>query len=858
MMQGYFEMKEQYQDAILMYRLGDFYEMFFDDAKVASEILDLTLTGRNCGLEERAPMCGVPYHAVDTYVQKLIQAGKKVAICEQMNTPEEAGRDLVTREVVRVITPGTVIEDNILKEDRNNYLACVDATDTDFAVSWVDVSTGEFNTMQLSYKGASNIEEILLQIKPAEIIASEKVYYMCKDLQTIEMDKLPQIQKYPSWPFDLKTAKEKLLRQFKVVSLDIFEISNLPLCIQTAGALMQYVEMTQKRDLWHISSIKVIKNNENLIIDSTALRNLELVESMRDGSKKATLLGVLDKTKTAMGARNLRKWIERPIRNSKEINRRLDAIEELTKNTRLRSNLDEAFSDIRDIERMAAKVVYGNPNPRDFLAIGASLKNLPNIKNLLALAKSDLLKDIDSKINPLHDLYELIDAAIDQDASIVIREGGFIKDGFNQQLDEYRDAQRHGKEWLAKVEADAKEETGIKTLKVGYNKVFGYYIEVSKGALDKVPANYIRRQTLTTGERFITEELKVIEDKLLSAQDNAIRLEQDLFEQIKGVIQDRVPTLLVLSQAIADLDTLLSLANVALKNKYVRPIINDTVDKIDIKDGRHPVVEQIAKEAFVPNNTLLDNTLNRTMIITGPNMSGKSTYMRQVALITIMAHMGSFVPAKSAEIAITDRVFTRIGASDDLAFGQSTFMVEMLEVATILQNATFKSLLILDEIGRGTSTFDGLAIARAVIEDISQRVKCRTLFSTHYHELTELESLLSGVKNYKVLACEKDKGIVFLHKIMPGGTNKSFGVEVAKLAGLPANVIKRAKEVQKLLDKIAVSTQEKVQKEGDDLLDIAKTNELKTILKNIDMDTISPIQAFARLQELVDLAKRDN
>ncbi len=851
-------MKEQYKDAIVMYRLGDFYEMFFDDAKIASEILDLTLTGRNCGLEERAPMCGVPFHAVDTYVQKLIQAGQKVAICEQMNTPEEAGKELVTREVVRVITPGTVIEDNILKEDANNYLACVDASDTEFAVSWVDVSTGEFNTMQLPYKSAQTIEEILLTIKPAEIICSEKVYDMCHNLQTIEMDKLPRFQKYASFAFDLKTATNKLLKQFKVVSLDIFEITPYKLSIQSAGALMEYVEVTQKRELWHISSIKFIKNNENLIIDSTALRNLELVESLRDGSKKATLLGVLDYTRTSMGARNLRKWVERPIRNSKEINRRLDAVEEFTKNTRLRSNLDEAFKEIRDIERMAAKVVYGNPNPRDFLAIAASLKNLPNIKSLLALAKSDLICDLNDKINPLEDLYKLLDASIDEDASTVIREGGFIKDGFNKELDEYRDAMHHGKEWLANIEAKAKDETGIKTLKVGYNKVFGYYIEVSKGALDKVPDTYIRRQTLTTGERFITEELKEIETKLLSAQDNAVNLEQDLFEQIKQCVQDRVPTLLEISKSIATLDSLLSLAKVAIKNKYVRPIINDSVDKIDIKDGRHPVVEEIVKDGFVPNNTLLDNTQNRTMIITGPNMSGKSTYMRQVALITIMAHMGSFVPAKSAEIAITDRVFTRIGASDDLAFGQSTFMVEMLEVATILQNATFKSLLILDEIGRGTSTFDGLAIARAVIEDISQRIKCRTLFSTHYHELTELELLLAGVKNYKVLACEKDKGVVFLHKIMQGGTNKSFGVEVAKLAGLPQNVIKRAKEIQKLLDKISVSTQAKIEKEGDDLLDISKTNEIKSMLKNIDMDTLSPIQAFARLQELVEIAKRDN
>ena len=858
MMRSYLELKEQYKDAIIMYRLGDFYEMFFDDAVIASEILDLTLTGRQCGLEERAPMCGIPYHALDSYLPKLIQAGKKVAICEQMNTPEEAGKDLVSREIIRVITPGTVIEENILNEEKNNYLAAVDANDTTCGISWLDVSTGEFNTMEFSYKNAQNIEEALLTIKPAEIIASDFVYRLCSSLQSIDIEKLPPLQRYSSWVFEKDNAKAILLKQFNCVSLDIFEIGNMPLSIGTAGALIDYVKNTQKRDLWHISRINVVKNSDNLIIDSTALRNLELVESLRDGSKKATLFGVLDKTRTSMGARCLRKWIERPSRNSKIINDRLSSVEEFTKNARLRNNLDEALTGIRDLERLATKVVYGNPNPRDLLAIGASLSNLPKVKRALDLAKSDQLVALNNCIDPLEDLCKLLIVSIDEDASTVIREGGFIKDGFNSELDEYRSQSKDGKKWLAEIEAKAKEETDIKTLKVGYNKVFGYYIEVSKGALDKVPDTYIRRQTLTTGERFITEELKELETKLLSAQDNAIRLEQELFAQIVKVTADAVPTILLLTQAIAEIDTLLSFAKVALKNKYVKPTINDSVDKIEIEAGRHPVVEEIIKDSFVPNNTMLDNTLNRMMIITGPNMSGKSTYMRQVALITIMAHMGSFVPAKRAEIAITDRVFTRIGASDDLASGQSTFMVEMLEVATILQNATYKSLLILDEIGRGTSTFDGLAIARAVIEDISQSIKCRTLFSTHYHELTELEALLKGLKNYKVLACEKDKGIIFLHKIMPGGTNKSFGVEVAKLAGLPPEVIKRAKEIQKLLDKISVSTQAKVEKEDDDLLDIAKSNEIKSILKHIDIETLSPIQAFSTLQELVEMAKREN
>ena len=859
LMQYYLSLKEQYPDTIILCRLGDFYEVFFEDAKTVSDILDLTLTGRACGLEERAPMCGVPFHALDAYLSKLIQAGKKVAICEQLSDPDKTPKgEMVERGIIRIVTPGTVIEDTILSEKDNNYLASVYANEKEFSISWVDVSTGEFNTLQLPFKSFSDLEDLLMTIKPAEIICNDVVYQNCKGLQSVAMGKLPSFQRYPEQLFDRQTAYNKLLKQFRVVSLQMFEIDKYPLSISSAGALIDYVIATQKRDLWHISSIKFIKTNEYLTIDSTAMRNLELVESMRDGSKRATLLGVLDKTKTAMGARNLKQWIERPLRNPIKINERLDAVEELTKSTKIRNNLYEVLSQVRDIERLSSRVVYGNPSPRDFLAIASSLEILPSIKALISTLSSKMIKDINESINPLTDLYNLLHSAIDEDCNILIREGGFIKKGFNKELDEYKEASTQGKTWLAELEARERETTGIKTLKVGFNKVFGYYIEISKGAVDKAPMNYVRKQTLTTGERYITEELKEIEDKLLGAAEKGIALEIELFNQIKDVVLENIPTLLKVSNAIADLDTLLALAVVAIKNGYVKPNIGDKVDKIDIIDGRHPVVEQISKGNFVPNSTLLDNWSNRTMLITGPNMSGKSTYMRQVALITIMAHMGSFVPAKKADIALTDRVFTRIGASDDLAFGQSTFMVEMIEVATILQNATLNSLLILDEIGRGTSTFDGLAIARAVIEDISQRIRCRTLFSTHYHELTELEGLLGGIKNYKVLAAEKDKGIVFLHKIMPGGTNKSFGVEVAKLAGLPQTVIKRAKEVQKLLEKIAVSTQAKTETDEETLLDISKNNELKAMLSKIDMDTLSPIQAFAQLQELVDLAKREN
>lgn len=859
LMQQYMALKEEYKDAIILCRLGDFYEVFFEDAKTVSDILDLTLTGRNCGLEERAPMCGIPYHALNNYLPKLIKSGLKVAIWEQLSDPDKTPKgEMVERGVVRVITPGTVIEESILTEKDNNYLAAVASNDKFFAISWLDVSTGEFKTTTIPFKSISDIEDILLTIKPAEIICDEKTYMMAKSLQSIKMAKLPAFQKYPEQMFNEKTATDKLLKQFKVSSLQAFEIDKYPLSIETAGVLIDYITTTQKRDLWHISSIKFIRTLDYLTIDATAMKNLELVESMRDGSKKATLLGVLDKTRTSMGARNLKQWIERPLRNSTMINERLDAVEELTKSTKIRNNLYDLLANIRDLERLSSRIVYGNPNPRDFIAVASSLEFIPNIKKILNQCSSELLQKINANIEPLTELYQLLSSAIDENSSSVIRDGGFIKKGFNKELDEYKLASTEGKTWLADLEARERESSGIKTLKVGFNKIFGYYIEVSKGALDKVPLNYVRKQTLTTGERFITEELKTIEDKLLGAQDKSVELELKLFEEIKNKVLSYIPKLLLISHAIANLDTLLSLSVVAVKNNYCKPVINEKVDKIEIIDGRHPVVEEISKSVFVPNNTLLDNTLNRTMLITGPNMSGKSTYMRQVALITIMAHMGSFVPAKKAEIAITDRVFTRIGASDDLAYGQSTFMVEMIEVATILQNATYKSLLILDEIGRGTSTFDGLAIARAVIEDVSQRIRCRTLFSTHYHELTELECLLSGIKNYKVLACEKDKGVVFLHKVMTGGTNKSFGIEVAKLAGVPMNVIKRAKEVQKLLDKISVSTQEKSSMDENNLLNISKDNELRDNLQKIDMDTMSPIQAFAKLQELIDIAKREN
>lgn len=856
MMKFYLTLKEKYNDSLLFFRLGDFYEMFFDDAKIASKELDLTLTGRDCGLEERAPMCGVPFHAADGYIAKLVQKGYKVAICEQLTAPEQG--KLVERDVIRVVTPGTVIEDNILDDKKNNYLACVFANEKCYALSWIDVSTGEFNTFQSEYKEFSSIEDILSTFAPSEIIANEFAYNQSKDLSSVRVGRLPKFQKYYDWAFDYDTAYNALLKQFNISTLSKFEFDDKKFAVSAAGALINYVNDTQKRSLAHISSIRYVQNNKYLIMDNNCRRNLEICENTRDSSKKATLLWVLDKTKTNMGARNLRRWLEQPLRDSKAINDRLDSVEELVQNTRMRTNLGEFLSDIRDIERLTSKVAYGTPTPKDLLALGLSLQSLPKIKQILTNAQTLMLVNIQKDIYLLEDVAKKLVDAISENAPALMKDGGFIKEGYNQELDELRHAGSLGKQWLANLETQEKESTGIKNLKVGYNKVFGYYIEVSKTNVDKVPYRYQRKQTLTTGERYITQELKEIEEKLLGAKENALEIENKIFEELKLELLQVIPELQSTSRAIAYCDSLLSLAVVAIANNYVKPVINDTIEGITIKSGRHPVVESLLKSnEFVPNDTELDCCQNRTMIITGPNMSGKSTYMRQVALITLMAHIGSFVPAKSANIAITDRIFTRIGASDDLAYGQSTFMVEMVEVATILQNATFRSLLILDEIGRGTSTFDGMSIARAVLEDVNNRIRCKTLFSTHYHELTEMEDTLDGVKNFKILASEMEKGVVFLHKIARGGTNKSFGIEVAKYAGIPQNVIKRAKEISKLLESNPLTMQKKSEIDDNNLFEMSKDAELKDIISKIDIENITPMQAIGKLAELIEVAKRN-
>lgn len=855
MMKYYLSVKENYKDAILLFRLGDFYEMFFDDAKLASEILDLTLTGRDCGLEHRAPMCGVPYHAVDGYISKLISAGYKVAICEQLTSPEES-KGMLERDVIRVITPGTVIEDDILDDKKNNYLVSIATHKNKFALAWADVSTGEFNTLEKDLDDFSSIEDALATIVPAEIICNGETLALTQNVSQMRLSKLPKFQNHNEWSFELSNAEKALKEQFEVSSLDMFEIKDKKTCIMASGALCTYLKETQKRALSHISGLRYVRNERYMVLDSTARRNLEITQNARDGSSRATLLKVMDKTRTSMGARNLRRWLEQPLRDEKEINSRLDAVEELISSGKVRSNLDETLGLVKDLERLSTKLVYGNPSPRDFIAIRQSLEVIPFIKSTLKTCKNPLLVSLEENMFELESEYNMLCDMLDDNPPALTKDGGFIRKGYSEELDGYRNANTDGKSWLAKLENDEKEATGIKNLKVGYNKVFGYYIEVSKGNVDKVPFRYVRKQTLTTGERYITEELKEIEDKILGAVEKSVKLELALFEQIKLQMLKVIPMLQSTARAVAVTDTLLSFAKLSAAGNYCKPVINDTIEGISIKGGRHPVVEALMKsDEFVPNDTELDCYQNRTMIITGPNMAGKSTYMRQVALIVFMAHVGCFVPAKSAQISITDRIFTRIGASDDLAYGQSTFMVEMVEVATILQNATMRSLLILDEIGRGTSTFDGLSIAKAVLEDVTARIRCKTLFSTHFHELTELEGNLEGAVNYKIVAAERDKGIIFLHKIMRGGTNKSFGIEVAKLAGLPQKVIARARAVSKELENDAHKSRvAKTESRVPDMVDMMEQNVIIGQLKELDVNNMSPIQALNVLGELVKKA----
>ncbi len=861
-MQQYLQMKEQYPDAILLYRLGDFYEMFFDDAITASNFLDLTLTGRACGLEERAPMCGVPYHAVDNYIKRLIDGGFKVAICEQLNTPEDTKGQL-ERAVVRVISAGTIVEESLLDEKQNNFFASVCVSDGAFGLSWADMSTGEFYLYEFSGENFDKVlEDLLVTVSPSQIICNARLKEL--NLPLVTAGKLPKPEVYFDWAYLYDNAEKRLLKQLKVGTLQSFECAEKKKALSAAGALIEYLISTQKRDLSHLDKISYIKDNTFMLLDSNTRRNLELTTVMRDGKRRGSLLWLLDKTATSMGARKLKSWIEQPLTEQTLINNRLNGVEELVKNPELREDIAAELRSVRDLERLSARLAYGNTNPRDLLSIKESLSVLPRVKKLVKACKARLIKDLCDSIYPNTELCDLLERAIDENSSASVKDGGFIRSGYNKTLDEYRSAGKEGKTWLANIEAAEKDATGIKNLKVGYNKVFGYYIEISKSQLDMVPLRYQRKQTLVGGERFITEELKAVEDKIVGAEENSIKLELALFAEITERLREHIDEFLATAGAISSLDCLISLATVAVNNNYCKPIINEKIKNIVINNGRHPIVEALSDTAFVPNDTTLDNGENRCMIVTGPNMAGKSTYMRQVALITLMAHIGSFVPADSAEISLTDRIFTRVGASDDIALGQSTFMVEMVEVATILHNATSKSLLILDEIGRGTSTIDGLSIAWAVIEAISREIKAKTLFATHFHELCELEGVLDGVKNYQILIKEIAGKVVFLHKIVRGGASKSFGIEVAQLAGVPKSVVDRAKVIMKQLEEIdinrdtnSIMLSSRVKKAQQmSLFDNGEENQIIKILKDLNIETCSPMQAFAILMDLKEKADK--
>lgn len=860
MMKNYLQTKEQYSDCILMYRLGDFYEMFFEDAERASRLLDLTLTGRNCGLEERAPMCGVPYHAVDTYIAKLIAAGEKVAICEQLTEPDPKNRELVERDVVRVITPGTVMDSEILEEKRSNYIASV-FFDNSIGIAVCDLTTGDVIVSEFS--GALNVQdlqEFLVSYKPSEIICNSQARQMSDSLECVRAGYVPSFTLYDESSFDKRIAKEKICQHYKVATLDGFGLHGKQNPICACGALLQYLTDTQKRELPHLKAIKIIEKNKFMSIDIKTRRNLELTVSYREGKRKGSLLWLLDKTETSMGARMIADWVDRPLQNATQINARLDGVDELYRAFMLRAELVKALHEINDIERLVGKVAYNNVTPKDCVTLKNSLRQLPNVKRLLADAKSKILKSIDNSITELPDVVDLLDRAIDNDVPSVIRDNtDYILQGYNAELDELYDMSKHGGARIAALEEYERNRTGIKNLKLGYNKVFGYYFEITNSMLNLAPDNFIRKQTLTNGERFVSPELKELEEKMLTAFERKAKLQKELFDDLRNKLLPYIPTIQQTAQAIAALDCLTSFAIVAQSNGYCKPKINTANTRLSIVEGRHPIVEcYIKRDNFITNDVTLDTEENRTMVITGPNMAGKSTFMRQVALITLMAHIGSFVSATSAEIPIVDKIFTRVGANDDIAFNQSTFMVEMVEVANILNNATKNSLIILDEVGRGTSTFDGLSIAWAVMEYASKNIRAKTLFSTHYHELTDLEGRVDGVKNYRITAKELNGSIVFLHKIARGGTNKSFGIEVAGLAGVPDEVCARAREIVKLLENSSISLNLDELDSHSNARQVTKTaQEVSYVLRDIDMNRISPIEAFDILNSLVKKVKEN-
>ncbi|MCI7737379.1 MAG: DNA mismatch repair protein MutS [Clostridiales bacterium] len=788
MMRQYLEMKERYPGMILFFRLGDFYEMFFDDAKLVSRELELTLTGKSCGMEERAPMCGVPFHSAETYINRLIEKGYKVAICEQMEDPATA-KGLVKRDVIRIVTPGTVIEQSMLDERRNSYLLSVCLEGSKAGLAFADVSTGEFFLYEIE-KAASRLQDELVRISPKEIIANAQLPQGATSLPVDVRD---------SGSFQFGKARAALFAHFGVQSLEALGVEGLRLGVRAAGALMHYLDVTQKNALEHITTLRRYYDKRYMMLDHTARRNLELTETMRSRQKQGTLLGILDYTCTAMGGRMLRGFIEQPLAVREEIERRLEAVSALAGADMTAALLREELSAVYDVERLLSRISYRSINAKDCLALRDSLSHVPAIREALAsLSPAGQLAELLDGLEPLDDIVDLLTRAIDPDAPALMSDGHYIREGYNPELDKLRSASANGKQWIAELEAKERELTKIKNLKIQYNKVFGYYIEVTKSFYDQVPYRYTRKQTLANCERYMTPELHEIEETVLGAQEKSVRLEQGLFIEIRDFLSGQISRMQRTAEALKTLDALLSLATAAVRHHYVRPEITED-GVLDIQNGRHPVVEDglSGEEPFVPNSTLMDCEDNRMLIITGPNMAGKSTYMRQVALITLMAHMGSFVPADSARIGIVDRIFTRVGASDDLASGQSTFMVEMNEMAHILRSATPRSLIVLDEIGRGTSTFDGLSIAWAVVEYLvdKQKIGAKTLFATHYHELSELEGSLPGVVNYRISVKEHGENVIFLRKIERGGADKSFGIHVAHLAGLPRAVIMRAHEI---------------------------------------------------------------
>ena len=857
MFKQYDAIKLKYPDAILFFRLGDFYELFYEDAIECAKLLDLTLTGKSSGEEERAPMCGIPYHAVETYINKLINLGYKIAICEQLSTPDKS--KLVTRDVVRLITPGTIIDEGVVEANKNNYIASIYQKDNIASIAYCEITTGEFVFAQ--YDGDTYIQmlnDTLIRIMPSEIIYKADINLEAV-LPSAKLGVLPKFTEYDEDKFTKSYSENILSRYFGMTYEETFDIKRYKHAQVAGGGLLAYLEQTQKRTLSHINKIVVSCDSDLMHLDYNTRRNLEILETLRDRRKKGALLSVIDKTKTPMGSRLIKNWLQEPLYNEKEINSRLDAVEELVKKLMLRDELKHILNNIYDIERISGRVAYGNFSPKDAVKLSNSLEWIPKLKEILLKFDGKKFTEYNARIPYFEGLNQTLKSAFKNEPPTLISNGGYINDGYCAELDEYRTLKKDSSILINRLEQQEREKTGLNALRIMHNRVIGYFIEINTMYASQVPMRYTRKQTVANNDRYITAELKEIQEKIDNADEEAIRIEHEIFDGIRAMLLDRCKDIQNASRIVAEIDCLLSFAEVAVKNNYIKPKVSSKIKHILIEDGRHPVVEDISKhQMFIPNDTMLDNEDNQVMIITGPNMAGKSTYMRQVAVITLLAHMGCFVPARRAEISLTDRIFTRVGASDDLAVGQSTFMVEMMEVAHILENATKNSLVVLDEIGRGTSTFDGLSIAWAVVEEIANKMNCKTMFATHYHELTELEGFVEGVKNYKIAIKEINGKLVFLRKIQRGGANRSYGIEVAELAGVSASVIERAKVISKQLEKNDLSNHvlKEVALEPSDAENKSKSyTEIIGILKDLDINKITPLGAFETLCDLVQKVK---